>query len=67
MKQQYIKLTQTGGSELYINHMLIISMSPDRDKTFISTMSNKTFIVTESVDDIMRLIDKANQLTFTTK
>jgi uncharacterized protein YlzI (FlbEa/FlbD family) len=66
MKQQYIKLTQTGGADIYINHYLIVSMSPDKDKTYISTMGNKSFVVTENVTEIMQLIDKANKFTFTT-
>ena len=64
---QYIKLHQTSGAEVYINNLLIISMSPDTDKTFITTMSDKRFVVKETVDEIMKLIDKANLFTFTTK
>ena len=64
---QYIKLHQTTGAECYINNMLIISMSPDTDKTYITTMGEKRFVVKESVDEIMKLIDKANTFTFTTK
>jgi uncharacterized protein YlzI (FlbEa/FlbD family) len=61
--ENYIKLTQVGGSEVYINYQLIIAMSPDKDKTFITTMSNKTFIVTETVDEIFTIINKAKMWT----
>jgi hypothetical protein len=61
--ETYIKLTQVGGSEVYINHMLIIAMSPDKDKTFITTMSNKTFIVNETIDEIFTIINKAKMWT----
>jgi uncharacterized protein YlzI (FlbEa/FlbD family) len=65
---QYIKLHQTStGAEVYINNLLIISMSPDEGKTYISTMSDKRFVVKETIDEIMKLIDKANSFTFTTK
>jgi hypothetical protein len=42
-------------------------MSPDEGKTYISTMSDKRFVVKETIDEIMKLIDKANSFTFTTK
>jgi len=65
---QYIKLHQTNtGAEVYINNLLIISMSPDEGKTYISTMSDKRFVVKETIDEIMKLIDKANSFTFKTK
>jgi len=65
---QYIKLHQTNsGAEVYVNNLLIISMSPDTDKTYITTMSDKRFVVKETIDEIMKLIDNANKFTFTTK
>jgi hypothetical protein len=65
---QYIKLHQTNtGAEVYINNLLIISMSPDTDKTCITTMSDRRFVVKETVEEIMKLIDKANLFTFKIK
>jgi uncharacterized protein YlzI (FlbEa/FlbD family) len=64
---QYIKLHQTTGAEVYINQFLIVAMSPDTNKTYITTMGDKRFVVTETIDEIIKLIDKANQFTLTTK
>ena len=61
--ENYIKLTQTTGSVVYINYMLIISMSPDTNKTYITTMSDKRFVVNETVDEIFTIINKAKMWT----
>jgi hypothetical protein len=63
---QYIKLRQSHGSDIYINSMLIVSMRPYDDKTYVTTMDKSEFIVLESIPEIMKFIDKANSFNIST-
>ena len=61
---QFIKLHRPNTSELYINSMLISAIYNSGRGTIILTMSNDEYTVTESVQEIFKLIDKSDTITF---
>jgi uncharacterized protein YlzI (FlbEa/FlbD family) len=61
---QFIKLHYINNNEVYLNSMLITKIYNSGRGTIILTMSNDEHTVIESVQEIFKLIDNANTITF---
>jgi uncharacterized protein YlzI (FlbEa/FlbD family) len=62
--KQFLKLHRPNTSELYINSMMISAIYNGTRGTLIVTMSGEEYTVTESIEEVFKLIDKSNTITF---
>ena len=65
----FIKLNRTSDSEIYLNPTLVSELSPvmlnDKQVTLISMFNGNKYTVTESVKEVLKLIE--NESYFKTK
>lgn len=60
---QFIKLHRPNISELYINSMMISAIYNGSRGTLIVTMGGEEYTVTESIEEIFKLINNTNTIT----
>ena len=63
METKFITLTTSSKFKTYINPVLIAILDPYKNSTTISMMGGQTITVTESVDEILKMIKKTESFT----
>lgn len=67
-KDKFITLRPVTGDHLYhISSMMITSITDYDNQRNVYTMGGTVFVVKETVEEILNLVDKAETLTFITK
>lgn len=61
---KFIKLTDESGDEVYVNPVMIESMTSKNNNTWIRLMSGHVKVVAETIDQIIKIIDRTNYYKF---